>query len=1358
MNDVHDPALPWVPRRATGKVDSQEMTLPLAHWRPLSAYVLLGDPGSGKSQSMQSESAACGGRFVSARDFIAGLFDPLEPGQAVFIDGLDEVRAGQVDGRAPFEAIRIKLHALGCPRFRLSCREADWLGSSDQRHLAQVSPDGKVEVLHLAPLDEHEVEQVLLVRQLEVGDAAEFMRRARQNDLIELLGNPLMLDLMIRSVAARGWPGSRGEIYAQACRVLARESSNEHRAVHPPRAGDVEGTLHDAGLLCAVLLLSGRTHWALSSTEVGGGVELGDMPRDFPVTQAPQVLASKVFTISARGASPMHRGIAEYLGARALASRVGSGLPIGRVLALMQGGDGLPVDSLRGLFAWLAVFHLPERPRMIRLDPLGVVLNADVASFTSDEKLQLLDALQAAAVEDPWFRHEAWVSHPFGPLATADMAPTFQRLLQSGDRSESHLGFMDCVLDALRHGQAMPSLLPLLAAWVEDSSLWPGLRVSAYQAWKHNGGLGARQAKAWLDGIRDGRIVVADDRLTGLLLSDLYPEVVGPSEVFGYRRPPRKGLTVDEYWLFWVKVMFQRSRPGDAAALADALATRPFDSDEADELDSDSWVRRTSSRVVFAALCESGDQVSTERLYAWLGICLDRHGLSRIDHDAKSNLADWLSARPDRIKAVVAHGYAHIRPDSSSPHQFWQANERLHGAKLPSDWLQWLLDVAAETTNPALAERCVAEVASAVASERPASGAPSISDVERWVEAHRAKWPAAPQWLVDAWSMPIDGWQAEHYRDKAKRRAQAAEERAARARGLDPHRQALADGTAPIGVLHQLALAHGGRFTNIRGESPIDRVKDFLVADQDAAKAALKGLDKVLERADLPTVSEILALESKGRYHLVRPPALLAAERAFAADPSIVVQWPDALAERLVAFYLTDGTGEMPAWFKRLARERAEPMAKVFLAYAKAALRRKGARSITGVWALAHDEEFKPLATRVLVPLLETFPVRCSVHARAVLNRSLLSSLHILPQADAARIVRMKLEDSRIDPAQRVAWLVASMAFDEASAHTLADWVARNERRVAALADALSSQRILDRPTIHLTSQVVSRLVQAMAPMTAPDRDDEEHSVTDVHERARTVRQLLALLGADSRTEARVALQRLRQEPGLSRWVGEIDHALRSHRHAAREASLEVPAPAEVAQTLSNLIPACAADMQALVVQHLADVEADLRGADTALVRQFWTISKGSADPATENRCRDILMAQLRPRLAPLAVLLEREASAAGDTRADMRASHSTPGKRITVPIEVKKEDHRELWTAWRTQLDALYAIDPACGGRGLYLVLWFDHRPRSSPEGIRPRNAQHLRDMLVERIPVEDRARLAVMVMDLSVPGGPMA
>ena len=127
----------------------------LADFRLAPAYVLLGDPGSGKSTSFEAERDALGDEacLVTARDFLALNPDahPEWRGRTLFIDGLDEVRAGGGDARTPFDVLRHRLDALGRPRFRLSCREADWLGTNDRINLAKVSPDADLTVVRLDP-------------------------------------------------------------------------------------------------------------------------------------------------------------------------------------------------------------------------------------------------------------------------------------------------------------------------------------------------------------------------------------------------------------------------------------------------------------------------------------------------------------------------------------------------------------------------------------------------------------------------------------------------------------------------------------------------------------------------------------------------------------------------------------------------------------------------------------------------------------------------------------------------------------------------------------------------------------------------------------------------------------------------------------------------------------------------------------------------------------------------------------------------------------------------------------------------------------------------------------------------------
>ena len=91
-----------------------------------------------------------------------------------------------------------------------------------------------------------------------------------------------------------------------------------------------------------------------------------------------------------------------------------------------------------------------------------------------------------------------------------------------------------------------------------------------------------------------------------------------------------------------------------------------------------------------------------------------------------------------------------------------------------------------------------------------------------------------------------------------------------------------------------------------------------------------------------------------------------------------------------------------------------------------------------------------------------------------------------------------------------------------------------------------------------------------------------------------------------------------------------------------------------------------------------------------------------------------------------------------------------------SLPIEVKRHFHPDVWTAASTQLQD-YVTHESSDGFGVYLVLWFgvtgnERRLPLRPGGKKqPSTAADLESALAEDFPDEVRRRTDVIVFDVS-------
>ncbi|MDR3391169.1 MAG: hypothetical protein P4L77_05480 [Sulfuriferula sp.] len=1336
-------------------VEKQE-SHPLENYRDLPAYVLLGDPGEGKTESFKREAEESDGKYIRARDF--ATFEPDTEYQVgtLFIDGLDEMRADGNDGRTPLDHIRKHLEKLGRPRFRLSCRESDWLGASDSEALKYVSSDGAITTLHLDPLNNIDITEILK-HKFGVSNPKEFIQQAQEHGLTELLRNPQMLSLMVEAVGGRAWPQSRTEIYEMACNKLACEKNLEHRQAKRGQTIPTESLLNAAGYMCAIQLLSGIAGYSMD--EASSDVQHYCW-KDLDEHNLPLLAALKTNLFQSDGEElliPVHRSVAEFLGARYLAAHIERhGLPLGRVLALMTGEDGGIVADLRGLSAWLSVYCRSGRHALIERDPVGVVLYGDVRNFPAQNKLRVIEVWRHEAQRYTWFASERWSSSSsnaaIGALCTSDMETTFREILTSPSREEAEQALLDSVLDAISHGERMPSLADILEDIVRDSGYWPTIRKSAFVALLHVVPDDHSRLLQLVQNIQAGLVIDVGDDLLGMLLSTLYPVTISASEIFTYLNPEKSEHHVGDYSMFWNYGLLKTTERNDLPLLLDKLAgIRPA----LKHILDDYRTNRMTGELLACGLEEHGDDISDERLYLWLGVGLDEYDHPRLDREYANRISAWFASRPVRYKAVIEHGASLC----ASHENLWYCMNccvmLLYASTAPSDIVGWYLEKAAAEPHAELSQFYFVQ---SIHLLKQQGGQKELSFLAlEFLEAWANVFPKFQAWLEPFITCPIGDWQQEHALKSLKWKAERKKHKSELICSYRQHIAAIHDGSAYPKIFHELAQAHEGLLNEAHGETPHERLVNFLAGDDELIAAAYSGLRQVLNRADLPSISEIIDLELKGKMHYIRSACLVGIEELFQEHPKEALLLPDEVLSRLLVFRLSYSVGNDPQWFTALVQTRPALVADAILAYAMPMLRSKK-EHVSRLYQLAYDDAYIEVSRLTLPKLLTGFPLRAKVNQLAyILDLLLKGALHYLDLKFLTALVARKLKLGSMDRSQRVYWLSCGLLLEpEVYEITLFQYIGKSEVLKSYLVNffhtGLGRRNFPNWVSIPVSA--LARLVELLGPSCSNQRLNGV--VTAAIQMSDMVRSYINTLGGNPDEAATRELERLISLPELLHWRNELRGALHDQRIARRKATFRHLSIENVSRTLANLQPASAADLAALTFDHLRDIAGKIRDGSTDDYKQFWSYgdnNKKLEKPKPENDCRNVLLSDLQVRLAPLDIDAQREGSYADDKRADIRVSFGgTNG--FNVPIEIKKDTHDDLWRSIHEQLIPRYMRDPGTDRHGIYLVFWFGGKGMKPPSnGKKLYSATELEERLRETLTPEENHRIQICVIDCALP-----
>ncbi len=1317
--------------------------------------VILAEPGMGKTYLLRRLEKLPGHVFRSAASFVAHP-DParLVPfGTTILIDGLDELSAAQESD--PVYRVLRQLIAAGCPPFVLSCRAADWRGAVARQDIAEDYAAPPVQ-MWLEPFTRENAIEFLSPRLGPTGAEA-LVDALEARGIPDLYGNPLTLDLFA-AVTANGAaiPDTRAALLEEACRLMCRET-NDRRHASTLSALDIDTALAAAGAVSAAFVLTGAQAIArLPSSALDQGtlslVETSSLPGG---ARARAALDSRLFAPTP-GADdrfkPIHRSIAEFLGAQWLARSLQDDLACERLLASLTVDDGVPA-SVRGIHAWLA-----RDPRLavsvIRQDPYGVLRYGDADGLSVAQGRELLQALRSLQETNPYFRAGDWGTQSAKGVTHLELLPDVRSILVD-EATTFHLRTL--LLGILRD-------TPLAAALADDLEhiLFGDAGVSYAYAERYDAALAlirlethAPRLNALVDRLNalvDRLVAAGDEDATRLALDIMHDVGFGgfgadaiATAILAYLGlAPRAGADNAERRSTTSLFTTARTIPDPLVAdVLDSLARYLPEHGASDDPDRPFELETLVSHLVSRQLRIEAPRAP--RLLAWLRIAAGRHAYRNEDYQ---QLTEFIGAS-DEVRREFQLTVMLERDGDDAWSRIWNLAEINPALSLSAaDVVHHL------TTLVRLNDRSAGHVGAwrELASIARGSG----NDSGRILDAARpfaSGQPDLEKYLEDLLQpLPTPQWELDRTARRQERDAKAAQDKVSHRAEFQQHDAELRAGE--LRWVHPVAQAYLGLFSDIPDQlAPADRIGHWLGAELQAS--ALHGFEAVLHRTDLPTPQVVSnAYAASRRWHIVLPMIAGVVEHVRAGRPVDELP-PDVVTIVLIALaneHLGDRIADrsvietLEATVRRDA-QRFELWIRLLIEPALA----KPAVHISGLYAFAHSLSDSDLSRRLAAEWIEAFP-DLSQKVEDQLTDILLRAADF----DALRrLVPTRLNRELTDDKRRLSWRALGLLCDFGRVAPTSTPVGSSDRDLLwFLRDRLGSdsrrRQLGVEPAPALLAWIVAQFRSLWPSRHRPTGTTSGD--TNPSDATEFIETCIDRLAADTSDDAATRLRAL-AEAAADGYTPRLRYAYDQQRRSRREINFAGISLSRIKSIIETGPPASTDDLLAVVGYALGRLQLQLRGNDTDIVGKYW---RDDRTPRPEDVCTDRLIEDLERLLPELGISRIPQRDMPAGKRADI--AYAVAG--MALPVECKCQWNDTLWTAASAQLDALYVRDWQAQDRGLYVVYWFGpdvprhHALQPDPSGApAPSTPAELRHRLIEALPPARRPSIGVVVLDLTRP-----
>ena len=1304
--------------------------------------IILAEPGAGKSCLLDSLSEQLG-----IRKSVANIFIHSNPQQcsSLTIDGFDELV--KIDSSTVVKAL-VMANQPSVERIILSSRSSEWYEGYTQ-HCRDIFGEEPL-LVYLKQFNEQEQKSLFLYH-YPGQNVEKFLEDAASIELSPLLSNPLFLKLFSKSYVENNQCfENRHSAFKLAIEGLAKENNR--------------GYSYDRNILPASkkieLVEDVFTKLMLSGSE---GVSLSDSAsnRFYPhiVTlnsdkNINQILSTQFFLPSdgIEQHRPVHRIVAEYCAGNYLAKRLTSidnPLSLLKILSIIA-PNNIVRDELRGLFAWMTVLSENQRiqDELIDLDPYAILSNGDPALLLPCSKKKLLSKLKVLNQEDPYFRRsDRWRSFSISGFFTDELIDELKSLL-SPDNSDGDL--QGLLLELLIDSPIVSKLTNELKSIV--------CNISVESRYEYN----RRLAGKCLAKIKDSNyreiweyLIEARDNTSLAIVADMMTKSNTEFEIDDYIKFLRicSELYPTDYRIervigerFFIKRFIQKLSFALVIPLLNELSANLSCSCQRKY---NCQCRVGISKIISMLLDRYFELVQEpwdpEKIWEWTKNLYFQNAVTK-----KESLSIKILSENDELRQNIIRIAFKNTFDDKSIHEtrFYIFEQGHSGLNFQSQDYKYIIDLAFDTDNVELWSNFMAKHnfyghkgANLLRQHMRMQALEKNAFLRVWYRNN----------IADKKS-----YKRNIYRDSRKKRYR---ERNKKQRNIRYKNIQYIQNNRPLiesGKHFDCLL----KFSEIILLEPNKIIEEF--GDEKLVRNALYNcLDYI--QPNIPSLSKLAELQCQSKslnLEFILYAACLEILKRDGALNSVSAEILTALRTNLSTYWLgvnSDDRDRLKQEVDRCLFSNPADAENFLRKYIEPQLACMECKSAQVNW-LADDETFKFLQTTLPLEWLEGFPDMNFSAQKELLKLAIQfgdrEKLKEIVQQYCEKLLNINpnLEEEDIK-SKRNFWFAHAFYLLNENYEIFWQELIKDVNSIFILEEHFGSfgdytKWIMLSPVkIELIlNAFIGKWEEVYLPTSyGSDSPDSEKAY-------RFLSELIGKLGDSYQDNPIPVLDRLLNNSQYRNFYNSLKSIRFNYLCKLAVQNFQMPTADQVVNFLDENEIISVENLRTVILEELQNYQKDLDGHDITSKSIFYH-DKINQNRVNENTATQRIADRLRIWLERYQVNLIREGYMKDDNRCDLVFSKLINGKRKILPVEVKGQWHSELYSAFDSQLDRLYAIHPDADGQGIYLVLWFgkdEMVANRRTHGIN--NAKELYFDLQKHMSEELKKRLDVFVLDLSV------